>query len=73
MDNLLDLAGALLAEATERHRGVDGLADLARTPGPRRAEVYRDWVDALAGAGRADDAEQAAREALRTLDAHGSV
>ncbi len=66
-------ARKLLAEATERHSGVDGLADLARTPGPRRAEAYRDWVDALAGVGRADDAEQAAHEALRTLDAHGSV
>jgi len=34
-------ARRLLAEATERHRGVDGLAELARTPGPRRAEAYR--------------------------------
>jgi len=45
-------ARRLLAEATERHCGVDGLADLARTPEPSRAEGYRDWVDALAGAGR---------------------
>ncbi|MGH3981086.1 MAG: hypothetical protein ACRDRZ_19165, partial [Pseudonocardiaceae bacterium] len=36
-------ARQLLAEATERHGGVDGLADLARTPGSRRAEAYRDW------------------------------
>jgi hypothetical protein len=39
-------ARRLLAEATERHRSVDGLADLAR------AEAYRDWVDALAGEAR---------------------
>ncbi|MFN2497436.1 MAG: hypothetical protein ABR608_16280, partial [Pseudonocardiaceae bacterium] len=66
-------ARRLLAEATQRHGGVDGLADLARTPGPQRAEAYRDWVDALARAGRTGDAEQTAREALRELDPHGSV
>ncbi|MGQ0773163.1 MAG: hypothetical protein ACT4NY_01890 [Pseudonocardiales bacterium] len=66
-------ARRLLAEATQRHCGVDGLAELARTPGPQRAESYRDWVDALADAGRTEDAEQVAREALRELDPHGSV
>ncbi|MGH8903985.1 MAG: hypothetical protein ACRDYA_20485, partial [Egibacteraceae bacterium] len=49
-------ARRLLAEATERHRGTDGLADLARAPGPRQAEAYRDWVDGLARAGRLADA-----------------
>lgn len=40
-------ARELLGEATEWHRGIDGLADLARTPGPEQAAAYRDWVDAL--------------------------
>lgn len=39
---------------------VDGLADLARAPGPHRAEAYRDWVDGLVRAGRVADAELAA-------------
>ncbi|MGQ0777205.1 MAG: hypothetical protein ACT4NY_22780 [Pseudonocardiales bacterium] len=66
-------ARILRAEASERHRGVDGLAELARTPGPCRAEAYQDWVDALARTGRWDDAEQAIREALAQLDPRGSV
>ncbi|MGH3919751.1 MAG: hypothetical protein ACRDSG_12080 [Pseudonocardiaceae bacterium] len=52
---------------------VDGLADLARAPGPHRAEAYRDWVDGLVRAGRVADAELAAHEALQQLDAHGST
>lgn len=60
----------LLAEAIQWHSGVDGLADQARTPGPLRAGWYEDWVDALVCAGRTDDAEQAAGEALRELDQH---
>lgn len=66
-------ARRLRAEASERHRGVDGLGELARTPGPSRAEAYRDWVDALARTDRWDDAEQAAREALAQLGPHGIV
>ncbi|MGH3499478.1 MAG: hypothetical protein ACRDQA_01045 [Nocardioidaceae bacterium] len=64
-------ARQLLAEATERHGGVDCLAVLARTPGPQQAEVYRDWVDALVRAGRLSDARVAAAEALDQLAPHG--
>jgi hypothetical protein len=39
-------ARRLLAEATERRGGVDGLAELARTPGDQQADAYRDWIDA---------------------------
>lgn len=66
-------ARRVLAEVTERHRGVDGLADLARIPDPNQAEAYRDWVDGLVRVGRLADAEQAAREALERLEAHGRV
>jgi tetratricopeptide (TPR) repeat protein len=66
-------ARRLRAEASMRHGGVDGLAELARITGPCRAEAYRDWVDALARTGRFDDAEQAAGEALAQLDPHGGV
>lgn len=66
-------ARQLLAEAAELHGGADELADLARTPGPHQGEAYRDWVDALAGAGRVDHAELAAREALDVLGPHGGM
>ncbi|MGH8886977.1 MAG: hypothetical protein ACRDYX_17770 [Egibacteraceae bacterium] len=62
-----------LTEATERHRGVDGLADLAGIPGPNQAEAYRDWADGLARVGRLTEAEQTARQALERLEAHGRV
>lgn len=61
----------LLAEVTERHRGADGLAELARSPGPERAAAYRDWVDGLIRARRLTDAEDAAVEALEQLEPHG--
>jgi hypothetical protein len=54
----------LLTEATLLHRGLDGLADLARRPGSHRPGTYLAWVDALADAGRDADAADAAREAL---------
>lgn len=62
-----------LAEVTERHRGVDGLAELARSAGAGQPQAYRDWVDGLARAGRLQEAEQAAAEALDRLPAHGEV
>lgn len=61
----------LLAEVTERHRGVDGLAGLARIPGDHQAEAYRDWIDGLVRAGRLDDAEAAATEGLDRLGSAG--
>lgn len=61
----------LLAEVTERHRGVDGLAGLARIPGDHQAEAYRDWIDGLVRAGRLDDAEAAATEGLDRLGRAG--
>jgi hypothetical protein len=54
----------LLAEAAVLHRGVDGLADLARLPGPHAAGLHLAWVDALATADRFDEAADAAREAF---------
>ena len=66
-------ARRLLAEATERHGGVDGLAALARTPGDQQADAYRDWIDGLVRSGRLDDAVQAAGEALDRLEAEGRV
>lgn len=66
-------ARRLLTECTQRYQGVDGLASLARAPGDQQAEAYRDWVDALAGAGRLDDAYAAAVEALDRLDGHGGT
>jgi hypothetical protein len=66
-------ARRLLAECTQRYQGVDGLARLARAPGDQQAEAYRDWVDALAGAGRLDDAYAAAVEAFDRLDGHGGT
>jgi len=64
---------ALLAEAAERHGGSDGLAELARRPGSDQAEHYLDLVDALVRDGDTAGAEAAAREALETLAATGSV
>ena len=60
-----------LAEATQRPRGVVGLAELARTSGPQQAEACRDWIDALAQAGQLTEAEAAGREALERLEPHG--
>ncbi len=66
-------ARQLLAEATERHRGVDGLAELARAPGTARPDAYCDWVDGLARTGRLGESEQAALEALQQLESYGRV
>ncbi len=66
-------ARRLLAETTERHGGINGLADLARTPGDQQPDAYRDWIDALVRARRLDDARQAATEALGQLDLDGPV
>ena len=60
-----------LAEVSQRHRGVEGLAELARTPGPDQAEAYRDWIDALVQEGQLTEAEAAGREALDRLEPHG--
>ncbi len=57
-------ARRLLAEAAALHRGAEGLADLARRPGPDQAQAYLDWVDHLAGAERVAEAVAAAREGL---------
>jgi hypothetical protein len=66
-------ARRLLAEATERRGGVDGLAELARTPCDQQADAYRDWIDALVRAGRLGDARHAATEALDRLEPEGRV
>jgi hypothetical protein len=66
-------ARRLLAEATERHGGIDGLADLARTPSEQQPAAYRDWIDALVRARRLADARQAATEALDQLHLDGPV
>ncbi len=66
-------ARRLLAEATERRGGVDGLADLARSPGDHQADAYRDLIDALVRGGRLDQALQATAEALDRLDVEGRV
>jgi hypothetical protein len=52
---------------------VDGLAELARTPGGQQADAYRDWIDAVVRAGRLDEAEHAAAEALDRLEPEGRV
>lgn len=54
----------LLTEATVLHAGTDGLAAVARRPGDHQPIAYLDWVDALTGEGRVDDAAAAAREAM---------
>jgi hypothetical protein len=66
-------ARRLLAEATERHGGIDALAGLAHTPGDQQLAAYRDWIDALVRARRLDDTRQAATEALDQLDLDGPV
>ncbi len=66
-------AQRLLAEVTERHRGVDGLAELARSAGDGKPQAYRDWVDGLARAGRLAETEEAAVEALERLPVQGEV
>lgn len=53
---------SLLREATQMAGGVDALATLAREPGAGQAERYLDWVEALRGAGRVADAQDAAHE-----------
>jgi hypothetical protein len=54
----------LLTEATLLHRGIDGLAELARRPGAHQPATYLDWIDALADADLVDRAAEAAREAM---------
>ena len=53
----------LLTEAAVWRSGIDGLAEVARRPGPRQPTTYLAWIDALAKAGPAD-AAAAAREGL---------
>jgi hypothetical protein len=66
-----DDARRLLAESVQLHQGPDGLAGLARTPGTYQGVAYRDWVDALANAGRMEDAEAAAIEGMGKLGSRG--
>ena len=66
-----DDARRLLAECVRVYHGPDGLAELARTPSPNQAAAYRDWVDALASAGRFQEAEGAAIEGIGRLESHG--
>jgi hypothetical protein len=54
----------LLTEATVWHAGTDGLAVVARQPGPHQPTAYLDWADALTHDERLDDAAEAAREAM---------
>jgi hypothetical protein len=62
----------LLAEAATMNSGVDGLADLARRPGLHQGAIGLARVDALAEAGRLDDAAAAARETLNLPDSDAS-
>lgn len=64
-------ARRLIAESVQLGHGPDGLAAFARTPGPYQPAAYRDWVDALANAGRLEEAEAAAIEGMRKLESHG--
>lgn len=66
-------ARRLHAEALELHRGTDGLAERARIRSPHQADACWDWIDALIRAGRSDDAERAACEALEMLGQEGFV
>jgi hypothetical protein len=64
-------ARRLLAESVQLCHGPDGLAAFARTPSPYQPAAYRDWVDALANAGRIEEAEAAAIEGMGKLESHG--
>jgi hypothetical protein len=59
----------LLAEAATMSGGVDGLAVLARRPGPHQGGIGLASIDALAAVGRLEDARAAARETLDLPDA----
>lgn len=54
----------LLTEATVWLAGTDGLAVVARQPGPHQPTAYLDWADALTHDERLNDAAEAAREAM---------
>ena len=54
----------LLTEAIVWHAGTDGLAVVARQPGPHQPTAYLDWADALTHDERLNDAAEAAREAM---------
>lgn len=64
-------ARRLLAEAATLHQGAEGLADLARQPGPNQAEAYLDWIDHLAREGKTTAALAAAREGLAAIPSPG--
>lgn len=57
----------LLREAAERRGGVTGLADLARRQGAWHAEAYADWMVALRGEGRLQEALAAGRQGLAAI------
>jgi hypothetical protein len=59
----------LLVEAATMRSGVDGLTELVRRPGQHQGGIGLALIDALAAAGRVDDARTAAREALDLPDA----
>lgn len=61
----------LLAEAAALHRGAEGLADLARRPGPDQAEAYLDWVDHLARDARTTEALAVVSEGLAAICSPG--
>lgn len=63
----------LLVEAVQASGGVDALAALAREECEHRAESYLDWVRALRGVDRDEDAVAAAREALERLEPTGEM
>src|SRR5215470_1891491 len=54
----------LVTEAALLQSGLDGLADLARRPGPHQPGTYLDLIDALTEAGEVSLAADAARKAL---------
>lgn len=58
----------LLTEAAMWRYGADGIAELARRPGPHQSATYLDWIDALTGIDRLTDAADAAREGLALAD-----
>lgn len=61
-------ASQLLREARALAQGLGGLARLAREDGREQAARYRDWVAALLGLGRLDEALNAAREGWRRVE-----